>query len=104
VEINIPEVLVHLRGQAVRDKQRSIRGRLGPENVSMEAMARIFADRRRYEWAQRLAQRGQAPFQRGGTISWLPPPLSGWTAMRDVKPVPNQTFRQWWQAERGGKR
>jgi L-lactate dehydrogenase complex protein LldF len=101
VEINIPEVLVHLRGEVVREKQRSMRGRLGPENVTMQAMARVFGDRRRYELAQRLAWRGQRPLRHGDAISWLPPPLSGWTAMRDVKPVPRQTFRQWWQAERG---
>jgi L-lactate dehydrogenase complex protein LldF len=103
VEINIPEVLVHLRGKVVREKQKHLRTRLGPENVSMEAMAAVFADRRRYELAQRLAQRGQAPLRRGDSIPWLPPPLSGWTAMRDVEPVPPQTFRQWWQAERGAK-
>jgi L-lactate dehydrogenase complex protein LldF len=103
VEINIPEVLVHLRGKVVREKQRSVRGRLSPENMSMEAMARVFADRRRYELAQKLAQRGQAPFKHGDAISWLPPPLSGWTAMRDLLPIPTQTFRQWWQTERGSQ-
>jgi L-lactate dehydrogenase complex protein LldF len=103
VEINIPEVLVHLRGKVVREKQRSVRGRLSPENMSMEAMARVFGDRRRYELAQKLAQRGQAPFKHGDAISWLPPPLSGWTAMRDLLPIPTQTFRQWWQTERGSQ-
>lgn len=102
VEINIPEVLVHLRSKVVREKQRHLRTRLGPENMTMEAMARIFADRGRYERAQRLAQRGQAPLRRGDVIPWLPPPLSGWTAMRDLRSVPSQTFRQWWDAERGG--
>jgi L-lactate dehydrogenase complex protein LldF len=67
----------------------------------MEAMAAVFGDRRRYELAQMMAQRGQTPLRRGDTIPWLPPPLSGWTAMRDVNAVPDQTFRQWWQAERG---
>src|SRR5579859_3311321 len=101
VAINIPEVLVHLRGQVVRKKQSGFKGRLDPENLSMEMMARVFCDRRRYELAQRLAQQGQRPLQRGDTISWLPPPLSGWTAMRDLKSIPKQTFRQWWRAERG---
>jgi L-lactate dehydrogenase complex protein LldF len=102
VKINIPEVLVHLRGRVVRQKQTTLRGRLSPENVSMGVMARVFADRRRYESAQRLAQRGQWPLARGGAISWLPPPLSGWTAMRDAPAVPAQTFRQWWQARQEG--
>ncbi len=97
VKINIPEVLIHLRGRVVRRQQESIRGRLDPENLAMQAMARIFADRQRYERAQRLAQVGQWPFSRGGSISWLPGKLSGWTAMRDLQPLPRQTFRQWWQ-------
>jgi len=97
VKINIPEVLIHLRGRVVRRQQESTRGRLDPENLAMQAMARIFADRQRYERAQRLAQVGQWPFSRGGSINWLPGKLSGWTAMRDLQPLPRQTFRQWWQ-------
>jgi len=97
VKINIPEVLIHLRGRVVRHQQESLRGRLDAENLAMQAMARIFADRQRYERAQRLAQVGQWPFSRGGSINWLPGKLSGWTAMRDLQPLPRQTFRQWWQ-------
>lgn len=101
VAINIPEVLVHLRGRVVRDKQSSVRGALEPENLAMKSMAAIFQDRGRYERAQRLAQRGQWPLSRGGTISRLPGPLSGWTQMRDAPAVPEQTFRQWWRESRG---
>jgi L-lactate dehydrogenase complex protein LldF len=101
VGINIPEVLVHLRGKVVRAKQKSLWTRLDPENTAMQAMSRIFADRRRYEQAQRLAQRVQRPFVRHDSISWLPPPLNVWTAVHDVHPLPTQSFRQWWRAERG---
>ena len=97
VKINIPEVLIHLRGRVVRRQQESVRGRLDAENLAMQTMARIFADRQRYERAQRLAQVSQWPFSRGGSINWLPGKLSGWTAMRDLQPLPRQTFRQWWQ-------
>jgi L-lactate dehydrogenase complex protein LldF len=101
VAINIPEVLVHLRAKVVQAQQRTVRGRVDPENGVMQVMARIFSDRRLYERAQRLAQRGQRPFVRHGSVSWLPPPLNAWTAAHDVRPVPNQPFRQWWLAERG---
>ena len=50
--------------------------------------------------ASALWMAGQWPFARGGSISWLPGTLSGWTAMCDLKPVPDQTFRQWWQERR----
>ncbi|GAC1320700.1 MAG: LutB/LldF family L-lactate oxidation iron-sulfur protein [Chloroflexota bacterium] len=104
VAINIPEVLVHLRARVVRHKQERIRGRLDPENLAMTGMAKIFGSRARYERAQRLAQRAQWPLARHGSISWLPGPLSGWTAMRDAPAVPQQTFRQWWQSQDGDPR
>ncbi|MDQ4029770.1 MAG: (4Fe-4S)-binding protein, partial [Actinomycetota bacterium] len=56
-----------------------------------------FADQRRFERAQRLARAGQRPFARGGSIERLPG-LSGWTRARDLRPVPEQTFREWWRS------
>ena len=99
VKINIPQILIHLRGKVVRHHQDEdgIRGKLDPENVAMQAMAKTFSDRRLYESAQRLARIGQWPLARSGTIHRLPGRLAGWTATRDVKPVPEQTFRQWWK-------
>lgn len=98
VKINIPEVLVHLRGKAVRQKQRDgLRGRLDPESLGMKLLARVFASPRRYAAAQRLARVGQWPLARRGYIEHLPGPLAGWSAMRDLFPVPQQTFREWWE-------
>jgi L-lactate dehydrogenase complex protein LldF len=99
VKINIPQVLLHLRGNVVRHKQdHSLLGKAGPENVAMELLASIFADRQRYERAQEVARLGQWPIASGGTISWLPGPLAGWTAMRDLPALPRQSFRAWWRA------
>jgi L-lactate dehydrogenase complex protein LldF len=105
VKINIPEVLIYLRGRVVRQKQdrHRLRARVDPENVAMRLMARIFTSRERYEQAQRLAQLGQLPFKHDGVIDALPGPLAGWTAMRDLQPVPKQSFRDWWQAREAGK-
>ncbi len=103
VKINIPEVLIHLRGRVVRNKQDkgSLRQKLDPENVAMKTMSNVFADRERFEQAQRLARLGQWPLARGGTIGRLPGRLAGWTAVRDLKPIPEQTFREWWRKNRG---
>lgn len=107
VAIDIPTVLVHLRGQIVREQEQTLRGRLDPEHAAMRLLARTFADRKRYERAQQLARLGQRPFVRGrggpdanrrGSITSLPGPLAGWTALRDLRPVPQQSFREWWQA------
>jgi L-lactate dehydrogenase complex protein LldF len=101
VKINIPEVLVHLRERVVEGERSGggLRQRLAPERVGLEAMARVFASRRRYEAAQKLARAGQLPLARGGTIRRLPGELGGWTASRDLPAVPAQSFREWWRAE-----
>lgn len=96
VKIDIPEVLVHLRRRVIESPQ-TWRERLDPEHVAMRAMARVFASRRRYEAAQRAGRRGQFPFVRAGRIGRLPGPLSAWTDTRDLPPLPDQTFRDWWR-------
>jgi L-lactate dehydrogenase complex protein LldF len=63
----------------------------------MRAMARVFADRRLYEAAQRAGRLAQWPLVHGGRITRLPAALSGWSAARDLRPVPAQSFRDWWR-------
>src|SRR5688500_18748140 len=55
VKIDIPSVLVHLRGRVVREE----RSRWEPEAVAMRMAAAAFGSRRRYEGAQRLARLGR---------------------------------------------
>ncbi|HLR32439.1 MAG TPA: lactate utilization protein LutB domain-containing protein, partial [Fodinibius sp.] len=99
VKINIPEVLVHLRGKVVDKKKQEggIREKLDPEHVGMKLLSRAFNSRKRYEQAQKIARAGQGIFSKDGVISSLPGYLSGWTATRDLKTVPKQTFREWWE-------
>lgn len=97
VKINIPEVLVHLRNRVVETKREAHRVPRS-EELSMETLAWVFADRRRYERAQRLARLAQLPLLRSGRIRRLPPPLAGWTEMRDAPAVPATSFRDWWRA------
>lgn len=93
VKINIPEVLIHLRGRVVREQQSGA----NVEAIGMKVMARIFASRRSFEAAQRLGRLGQWPFVRDGWIHHLPGMLGNWTAVRDLQPLPKQTFRSWWR-------
>jgi L-lactate dehydrogenase complex protein LldF len=85
VKIDIPTVLVHLRGRVVREEK----SRLSPEALAMKAMAAAFGSRRRYEAAQRLARLGRGPLAKAA--------LPGWTAMRDLPEPPKETFRDWWK-------
>ena len=103
VKINIPEVLIHLRGKVVRHKQDEggIKGKLDPENVAMQVMAKTFSNPKLYEGAQKAARIGQWPLARSGAIHRLPGRLAGWTDARDLKPVPEQSFREWWRSNKG---
>jgi len=86
VKIDIPTVLLHLRAEAEKSTA---------ESASMRTLARIFGSRRLYERAQRLARLGERPARH------LPGPLARWTEMRDLRPFPTETFREWWSRERG---
>jgi L-lactate dehydrogenase complex protein LldF len=99
VKINIPEVLIHMRGEVVRQKQdeAGLKGKLDPESLAMKLLARTFASRAAYERAQQLVRIGQIPLARAGYIERLPGPLAGWSAMRDLEAVPAQSFREWWE-------
>ena len=89
VKIDIPSVLVHLRGRVVREEK----SKLTPEALVMKGMAAAFGSRRRYEAAQRLSKLGRGPLAAAA--------LPGWTKMRDLPEPPQETFRDWWRRERG---
>ena len=90
VKIDIPTVLLHLRGQAVTAKASA------SERAVLRSVSWIFRGRRRFTLAQRLARAGQRPFVKAGRIRRLPGPLAAWTRTRDLKPVAPQSFRDWW--------
>jgi len=89
VKIDIPSILIHLRGRVVREQKSA----LSPEALAMKAMAAAFGSRRRYEAAQRLARLGRGPLAKAA--------LPGWTAMRDLPEPPKETFREWWKRRQG---
>jgi L-lactate dehydrogenase complex protein LldF len=88
VKIEIPSLLVHLRGRVIREQK----SKLSPEALAMKTVAAVFRSQVRYERAQKLARLGRGPIAKAA--------LPGWTAMRDLPDPPKQTFREWWR-ERG---
>jgi L-lactate dehydrogenase complex protein LldF len=89
VKIEIPSLLVHLRGRVIREEKSA----LAPEALAMKTVAGVFASRSRYERAQKLARLGRGPLAKAA--------LPGWSAMRELPDPPKQTFRDWWR-ERSG--
>jgi L-lactate dehydrogenase complex protein LldF len=84
VKIDIPSILVHLRGRVVQEV-----GTPAPERAAMAAMARVFASRRAYAAAQRAAKLGRGPLAAAA--------LRPWTRSRELPEIPEQTFRDWWR-------
>jgi len=102
VKINIPEVLIHLRGQIVREDQATFTGKLAVENVAMQVAAHLFQHPKRYEAAMRAARLGQGIFEKNGQLQNLPGMAGAWTKSRDLRAIPKQSFRDWWkQREKG---
>lgn len=98
VKINIPEILIHLRGKIVREDQTRLRSVLSTEQLAMRLMGQIFLSHRRYEASQRLARVGQKIFERNGQLTNLPGLAGAWTKFRDLRPIPSESFRDWWKA------
>ncbi len=85
VKIDIPSVLIHLRGRVVRE----VHSRRDPEAVAMGIVGQAFRTRRRYEGAQKLARLGRGPLGRL--------PIPGWSISRDPPEIPRESFRDWWR-------
>jgi L-lactate dehydrogenase complex protein LldF len=105
VKINIPEVLIHLRNKVVKQNTAGIAGLFDVEAGAMKAMAMIFKSERRFRAAQRLGRMAETPLVRKdghgvGWIGWLPGMLGGWTQVRDLQEMPEETFRDWWEKRR----
>jgi L-lactate dehydrogenase complex protein LldF len=111
VKINIPEVLIHLRNRVVKQRTAGLKGLADPEALAMKAMARVFRSEGRLRAAQRLGRMAERPLVRKdgqgeGWIGWLPGLLGGWTQVRDLREMPRETFREWFErrgSERGAR-
>ncbi len=112
VKINIPEVLIYLRNKVVEQK-----GWYAPEALAMKAMVSVFRSEQRFRAAQRLARMAQVPLVKKdlpivgqdmqtakdsvtGWMKWLPGIFGGWTETRDLRAIPRESFREWWERRR----
>jgi L-lactate dehydrogenase complex protein LldF len=86
-------VLVHLRGRVVRE----VEGKGRSEKAVMGTIAKVFASQRKYEVAQKLARLQRGPLTRLGANA---PGMGGWTKVRELPDVPEQSFRDWWRERR----
>jgi L-lactate dehydrogenase complex protein LldF len=97
VKINIPEVLIDLRAK-VTDQERGRFSRfLDPMYLGMKVANFLFAKAWRFRAAQRMGRVGLRFFTAGdGWIHSLPGMGAKWTQTRDLRGMPEQSFRDWW--------
>ncbi|MEV5569811.1 LUD domain-containing protein [Spirillospora sp. NPDC052269] len=102
VKIDIPGLLVHLRGEVV-DARRN-RSVPTPELAVMRGLAWTMADARRFEAAVGRGSRWARLVARGGRIRRLPGLLGRWTEARDLAAPPAESFRSWWRRHEAARR
>jgi L-lactate dehydrogenase complex protein LldF len=91
VKIDIPQVLVHLRGRVVDETTGHRR-----EQVAMRGLAWVFGRPGRLARLERLGRILQRPFVRQGRVRHAPG-LGAWTNARDLPALPSRSFRAWWR-------
>src|SRR5664279_5335378 len=94
VRIDIPEVLVHLRGQVVRQSE-AIHRLPTAESAVMHAAAWTLRTPRRLSLAERLGGLAGRLFGRRGRLARMPGPgaIGGWFRARDLKAPARESFR-----------
>ena len=101
VKIDIPTLLVELRGQAVdSDRGRTIPGGW---DAAMKAASWVMSDPKRFVAVEKALAAGRLVAGKDKKIKHLPYPGSAWTHTKDMPAPPKQTFRQWWQETHGNE-
>jgi L-lactate dehydrogenase complex protein LldF len=96
VRIDIPEVLIHLRGRVVEETHHGVPG---PEELGMRAAGFVLAKPGLLGAAQRALGLVARALRHRSTIGALPIQgwAANWTGARDIPVPPRQSFRRWWR-------
>jgi L-lactate dehydrogenase complex protein LldF len=106
VDIDIPRMLLALRAKlADGDPEWGVKPNSPAEKAAYGLWAVLMARPRLYELALAAAGALQRLFgQDPATIRRLPPPLSGWTRHRDLRPLARKPFRSRWKRQQEARR
>lgn len=94
VKINIPEILVHLRSEAVKAEDHKVPSQM---DLLMKGASVVMSSGVRMALIERGLPVGRIAAGRDRRISRLPGLAGGWTDQRDIPAPPNQSFRNWWK-------
>lgn len=107
VKINIPDVLVHLRGKAVdaEKAQGEFAGGKKDPHYQMDAIMfgakKLFSSGKLMGLATKGLPASKLVTGKKHKISKLPGLVGGWTDYRDIPEPPSTSFRNQWKKERG---
>lgn len=97
VKINIPEVLLTLRGQVINQEREEPTRMLDSMYIGMRVAALVFSRAWLFRAAQTLGRVGAKLITgKDGWIHWLPSMGAKWTQTRDLRGMPQESFREWW--------
>ena len=98
VRIEIPKVLLHLRGRVVETGPTfGFTSGSNQEGLIMRLLGWAFRSRRAYRWGLWVARKLLKGHARDGWMTSLPGYGKGWTQGRDVPPLAEESFRDWWE-------
>lgn len=99
VNIDLPRMLLALRAKlAEGDPAWGVKPADRKEKIFWQAWSMMIRKRAVYDFVLRLAALVQKLMpQRDGMIRRLPPPVSGWTQGRDLRPLAKESFIQRWR-------
>ncbi|NUP74941.1 MAG: DUF3390 domain-containing protein, partial [Sinomonas sp.] len=105
--INIPEILVHLRGEDVSGgsdgtEGRRRRGLPSQMDVALGAASWALSSGDRLGLLEKGLPVARALAGRDGKFSRLPGLAAGWTQSRDIPAPPSESFRSWWKKREKG--
>lgn len=107
VKINIPDVLVHLRGKAVdmEKAQSDFEGGKKHPHPQMDALMfgakKLFSSGKLMGIAEKALPMSKLVTGKDHRISKAPGLAGGWTKYRDIPEPPAESFRNWWKKEHG---
>ncbi|HJX90140.1 MAG TPA: LutB/LldF family L-lactate oxidation iron-sulfur protein [Pyrinomonadaceae bacterium] len=104
VKIDIPRLLLHLRGEITENAPPG-KGRRG-ERYAFKIWRSTMKRQWLYELSTRVGRIFQELVVKNGSIGIVKgiPPLSAWTAGRDLRPIERESFRELWRKELAHKK
>ena len=102
VKINIPEILVHLRGEDV-DSKRGKRKLPTQMDLLMKGGSWALGKGQNLGLLEKALPLGRLAAGKSKKIKKLPGIAAGWTQSRDIPAPPAKSFRDWWSEEKESK-